>query len=455
MKRVLVFLMTLCMLMGLCSVNVWAEEEVGWREETPMPTGKTNITVSTVGNKIYAIGGRGECNVEIYDAETGTWEIGADLPITGENCIYIKSTSVGEKIYVFTADNYGTSQSMLIYDTKSNTWTIEDYKIDGYVFTAVSIGKNIYALHYDNQDRLVHLDILDTKTGVWTQGSHARIRAINTEAVIVGNKIYVPGGSKNGPADDCLQIYDIETDTWSTGASMLKERKSLSTVAWGTKIYAIGGYREKSVEVYDTITDKWTKGVPLLVERDYADSAIVNGKIYLIGGSNSDEKTPRSMESFQIADSSIAKKLFVLLNVGETVQLSITNNLADNSNLTWTSSNEAIATVDGNGKVTAVAEGNTDIYAQNDDGSFKEYIPVKVVKGSADKTRLATYLKAGEKVRLYLSDDPSLVKWSSMDESVATVSESGQVTGVQYGLAIIQGEIDGQTYQFYVRVVNS
>ncbi|WP_312353567.1 Ig-like domain-containing protein, partial [Aminipila sp.] len=72
--------------------------------------------------------------------------------------------------------------------------------------------------------------------------------------------------------------------------------------------------------------------------------------------------------------------------------------------------------------------------------------------GIADELRLAVHLKAGEKAKLYLTDDPSKVTWSSMDESTVTVSADGQVTGVKKGLAIVQAELDGQTYQIYVRV---
>ncbi|WP_312353710.1 Ig-like domain-containing protein [Aminipila sp.] len=145
-------------------------------------------------------------------------------------------------------------------------------------------------------------------------------------------------------------------------------------------------------------------------------------------------------------------KLSVLLNQGENVQLSTSYDLDNNKKYTWSSTNEAVATVDANGKVTALADGTADVYAQNADGTFKEYIPVKVVEGIADELRLAVHLKAGEKAKLYLTDDPGQVTWSSMDDSTVTVSADGQVTGVKKGLAIVKAELDRQTYQIYVRV---
>ncbi|MBE6035669.1 MAG: Ig-like domain-containing protein [Clostridiales bacterium] len=121
----------------------------------------------------------------------------------------------------------------------------------------------------------------------------------------------------------------------------------------------------------------------------------------------------------------------MLLNEGENVQLSTSYDLENNKNFTWSSTNEEVATVDSNGKVTAVGVGDADIFAQNADGTFKEYIPVKVVEGIADELRLAVHLKIGEKAKLYLTDDPSQVTWNSMDDSTVTVSADGQITGVK------------------------
>ncbi|WP_312353716.1 Ig-like domain-containing protein, partial [Aminipila sp.] len=81
----------------------------------------------------------------------------------------------------------------------------------------------------------------------------------------------------------------------------------------------------------------------------------------------------------------IPLKISVLLNKNEEIQLSTYYELVKNANFTWSSANEAVATVDSNGKVTAIGVGDADIYAESADGTFKEYIPVKVVEGIADE----------------------------------------------------------------------
>lgn len=143
--------------------------------------------------------------------------------------------------------------------------------------------------------------------------------------------------------------------------------------------------------------------------------------------------------------------LSVVLDITEQIQLSVSDELADNTDYTWTSTDPTVVTVDAAGKVTAIGEGLAYINAKNTDGTFEESIPVRVSRKAAEK-RLAIHLNVGDKKRLYLAADSSLVNWTSIDESTATVSASGEVTAVKKGLVIIQGEYQGKTYQIYVRV---
>ncbi|WP_026891001.1 fibronectin type III domain-containing protein [Lacrimispora aerotolerans] len=188
------------------------------------------------------------------------------------------------------------------------------------------------------------------------------------------------------------------------------------------------GYTDTNIKAGDT--------------RYYVVSAIING----VESSNSNEVSVTIPQADPLL-------LSVLLNTGETVQLSTSYNLDNNSNYTWSSTNESVATVDNKGKVTAVTEGTTNIYAKSEDGTFMDYIPVKVVK-NADKLRLAVHLKQNEKTKLYLTDNAGNVTWKSLDNSIAAISADGEVTGVNKGLAIVQAVLNGKIYHIYVRVDN-
>ena len=105
------------------------------------------------------------------------------------------------------------------------------------------------------------------------------------------NKIYVFGGLDAGIAVlNTTQIYDIATDTWSTGASMPDGRYFLNVVySSNGKIYVIGGFDTNFGEAsqtweYDPVADKWdTSRTDIPVAMAGSATSIVGEYIYLAG----------------------------------------------------------------------------------------------------------------------------------------------------------------------------
>ncbi len=105
-------------------------------------------------------------------------------------------------------------------------------------------------------------------------------------AVHYGGKIYKIGGD-NGSAQAWVDIYDIATDTWSTGADMPGPRRYIDCAEIGGKIYCGGGYTtsgQTTLYIYDIAGDFWTTGAPLATYRYDYGAVALNGKYYMIGG---------------------------------------------------------------------------------------------------------------------------------------------------------------------------
>lgn len=132
------------------------------------------------------------------------------------------------------------------------------------------------------------------------------------------------------------------------------------------------------------------------------------------------------------------------LEVGDSQQLTATI-LPDDSTdteLVWSSSDESIVSVDGNGLITALTLGEVVITVSvknNPDVKavcHVDVIPTLATEIYLDKTSVIT--KEGEEFDLtatVLPDDTTdkTVAWSSSDESIATVDDNGHVTIVGYG----------------------
>ena len=137
----------------------------------------------------------------------------------------------------------------------------------------------------------------------------------------------------------------------------------------------------------------------------------------------------------------------VTLNEGQSTQLTatVTPTTADNKTLEWSSSNAAVATVDQNGKVTAVAQGKATITVKSTDGSNVsatcEITVTKLVSGIT-LNETAVTLNEGQSTQLTATVTPATadnktLEWSTSNAAVATVDQNGKVTAVAQGKATI------------------
>ncbi len=134
---------------------------------------------------------------------------------------------------------------------------------------------------------------------------------------------------------------------------------------------------------------------------------------------------------------------FTSVGATQTLTATVAPTNAANKNVTWTSSNTAVAVVSNTGIVTALANGTTTITVTTNDGGYTAEckvtvaIPVKVTGVLLDKTS-ATLTSVGETTQLTATVAPTNaanknVIWESTNTSVATVSSTGLVTAVANG----------------------
>ncbi len=150
--------------------------------------------------------------------------------------------------------------------------------------------------------------------------------------------------------------------------------------------------------------------------------------------------------SYPVTDVTLSQDKADLTKVGETLQLTATvkPSYADNKTITWKSSDEKVATVDKDGKVTAVANGTATITATSADGKHSATAAI-TVKIAPEKLTLTaenkTLTKVGETLQITAKIEPDnaydKLIWKSSDERVATVDVDGKVTAAGNGKAII------------------
>ena len=74
------------------------------------------------------------------------------------------------------------------------------------------------------------------------------------------------GGSDGQASLSSVEIYDPDTDQWSTGPAMITPRVSLSATSANARLYALGGFSGKAfldtIEYLDADTNEWCSYVP-------------------------------------------------------------------------------------------------------------------------------------------------------------------------------------------------
>ena len=135
---------------------------------------------------------------------------------------------------------------------------------------------------------------------------------------------------------------------------------------------------------------------------------------------------------------------------------------ADIKEVVWESGNTAVATVDANGKVSPVAEGTAVITAAakgtDKSASCTVTVTYKDVESvTVSPSTMSLYI--GEKGSLTATVQPEYAKdktvtWASADESIATVSQNGQVTAVAIGTVEITATAGQKTGKCTVNVIS-
>lgn len=145
------------------------------------------------------------------------------------------------------------------------------------------------------------------------------------------------------------------------------------------------------------------------------------------------------------AESIVLDKDSETVELGSTVQLEATVNPSNTTykDITWTTMDDAIASVDENGVVTAKGVGTTVITATAVSGVTAECtITVKITPAKVALNKTEVELLEGKTTTLSATVTPDnatdkTVKWTSDNTAVATVDENGNITAVKAGTATI------------------
>ena len=141
----------------------------------------------------------------------------------------------------------------------------------------------------------------------------------------------------------------------------------------------------------------------------------------------------------------------------ETLIATVKPDNATDKTVTWTSSDSSVATVDQNGKVTAMKSGKASITAKAGEKSTSCDVTVTTPVGSITLDRATASLEEGQSLTLVATISPAdaddkTITWTSSNSAVATVS-NGLVKALTEGTAIISASAGGKSASCTITVL--
>ena len=159
--------------------------------------------------------------------------------------------------------------------------------------SAVSDGTYVYMSGgYDGTN--VHADNMryDPATDTYTTLAPAPVQHYLGQGVYdpSNNKIYIPGGFGLGIELNNLQIYDIASNSWTSGANMPATLSDHASMYYNGKVYVAGGYdgsgAVSTLYAYDIAANSWSTLAPLPQALYLPGFGADNGKLYVAAGNN-------------------------------------------------------------------------------------------------------------------------------------------------------------------------
>lgn len=197
---------------------------------------------------------------------------------------------LGESLYVLGGGAPGAVTSVDRFDTRTTEVTSQPSRLlprryhsafahEGRIYL---FGGQGYGLNEDVHENLV--EIYDPASGSVDTGKHMPMPGAHLAAARVGNRLYFAGGTrKQGPVigiSNRLDIYDLDTGSWSTGPAMPTPREARG-VAVGAFLIVPGGFRGVTgvadVEMFVPEENVW-KSLPALGRRMSANALVFLGE---------------------------------------------------------------------------------------------------------------------------------------------------------------------------------
>ncbi|XP_077289477.1 kelch-like protein 24a [Arctopsyche grandis] len=236
--------------------------------------------------------------IDIFDGLKNSWTLSKNI---GINKRYFASVLMGDWILIIGGEDSSDESvtSVEYIDLKSGEKKpLKPLNQARYWFSAVTLRRgsstDVYAIGGYGGGYLSSVERWSSNTGDWEIIAPLLVAVNYHSASVIADKIYITGGqtSENGKtiSTNKVQMYSVETNSWTYRAQMIQGRSYHSSVAFKGKLYVAGGFdsqtssRLDSVEHYDPNANVWTAFTKLTQAASGISLGCFQSKLFSMGG---------------------------------------------------------------------------------------------------------------------------------------------------------------------------
>lgn len=274
-----------------------------WTLGTPIPTPRQMLTAASDGKLVYTVGGtNGNADlvaVEAYDPAAKTWTKLPDLPqprsdlgvaIADRRLVAAGGQSAGQVL-----------KSVAVFDLSTKMWDgLPDMGTARHGMAVDAVGKSIYAVGGstavgDDQvtataEALQLPPRLAQPAAQWRSLPDAPTPRLMTAWTVLGDKIWIMGGLRDGVALQTVESYDPRTGTWQAQPPLPVPLHHAAAATYRNEVVVLGGasgdLTQASTKVFALRGGNWVELAGLSHARAAPAAAVVGDKLVVAGGQN-------------------------------------------------------------------------------------------------------------------------------------------------------------------------
>ena len=284
---------------------------ITWKTGAPSPITRAEAARGVVNNKLYVFGGYYNAKIQatprcdVYDPATNTWKRLPDMPVAMTHQGMVVDGSTIWLIGGYVGDHPGPGSTMVWkFNAAKNTWSRgPDLPEPRGAGAAAMLGRTVYFFGGMNKARTVDMGTtwsldLDDQSAGWKKLADMPNPRNHLTGIAFGGKVYAIGGHYQQEAaavtQDEVDMFDPETGKWTRVADTPVTPRSqtpAATFVWKDKIFVVGGADDTEhsttvISAYVPAEDRWENIGHLPAPRRATDAAFIGGRIIVTTGND-------------------------------------------------------------------------------------------------------------------------------------------------------------------------